>query len=168
MLRVPESCPRIALRAETRMIGMKHRVWQEKLLLLRRIKNKNRQSLSRKIFEEQRANNWPGLSREVRDICKEINLPDINDMDISEGEIKQAVFDHHYGELVANISKSKKMMRHKEEDFKQVQSYMKGKSVENIRIAFRGVRWWMTSRATSRSSSGGREGRLSGVYVTGN
>ena len=96
MLRVPESCPRIALRAETRMIGMKHRVWQEKLLLLRRIKNKNRQSLSRKIFEEQRANNWPGLSREVRDICKEINLPDINDMDISEGEIKQAVFDHHY------------------------------------------------------------------------
>ena len=64
ILRVPESCPRIALRAETRMIGMKHRVWQEKLLLLRRIKNKNRQSLSRKIFEEQRANNWPGLSKE--------------------------------------------------------------------------------------------------------
>jgi hypothetical protein len=32
MLRVPESCPRIALRAETRMLGMKHRVWQEKML----------------------------------------------------------------------------------------------------------------------------------------
>ena len=35
ILRVPELCPRIALRAETRMISMKHRIWQEKLLLLR-------------------------------------------------------------------------------------------------------------------------------------
>ena len=37
MLEVPESCPRIALRAETRMIGMKYRVWQCKLLLIKRI-----------------------------------------------------------------------------------------------------------------------------------
>ena len=28
MLRVPESCPKVALRAETGMTGMKHRVWQ--------------------------------------------------------------------------------------------------------------------------------------------
>ena len=41
MLRVPESCPRVALRAETRMISMKHRIWQEKVLLLRRIKRQN-------------------------------------------------------------------------------------------------------------------------------
>ena len=41
MLEMPESCPRIALRAETRMIGMKHRVWLQKLLLLRRIKKQN-------------------------------------------------------------------------------------------------------------------------------
>ena len=36
MLEVPESCPRIALRAETRMIKIKYRVWQYKLLLLKR------------------------------------------------------------------------------------------------------------------------------------
>ena len=28
MLKVPESCPRIALRAETGMMGMKHRIWK--------------------------------------------------------------------------------------------------------------------------------------------
>ena len=38
MFKVPESCPRIALRAETRMIGMKQRIWEYKLLLLNRIK----------------------------------------------------------------------------------------------------------------------------------
>ena len=41
MLRVPESCPWIALRAETGMTGMKHRIWQMKLMLLRRIQKQN-------------------------------------------------------------------------------------------------------------------------------
>ena len=31
-------CPKVALRAETRMIRTKHRVWHQKLLLLKRIK----------------------------------------------------------------------------------------------------------------------------------
>ena len=37
MLEMPQSCPWIALRAETQMIGMKHRVWMQKL---RRIEKK--------------------------------------------------------------------------------------------------------------------------------
>ena len=65
MLEVPESCPRIALRAETRMISMKYRVWQHKLLLLRRIQGQSSETLSRKILEVQQANQWPGLAAEV-------------------------------------------------------------------------------------------------------
>ena len=38
ILMVPESCPKVALRCDTRMIGMKWRIWQEKILLLLRIK----------------------------------------------------------------------------------------------------------------------------------
>ena len=38
ILMVPESCPKVALRCETKMIGMKWRIWQEKILLLLRIK----------------------------------------------------------------------------------------------------------------------------------
>ena len=137
MLRVPESCPRIALRAETRMIGMKHRVWQEKLLLVKRIKAQSKESLSRKVFEEQKANKWPGLSREVMDICEAVKLPDINDNEISAGVIKKAVLDHHHDELMDKISNSKKMKSHKDDNFREVQGYMKGKSVENCRMAFR-------------------------------
>jgi hypothetical protein len=47
MPRVPESCPRIALRAETGMMGMKHRIWQEKTMLLKRIKGQKTDSLSK-------------------------------------------------------------------------------------------------------------------------
>ena len=38
MLTVPESCPKVALRSETKMIGMKWRIWMEKIMLIMRIK----------------------------------------------------------------------------------------------------------------------------------
>ena len=119
------------------MMGMKHRIWLEKTMLLKRIKGQKTDSLSKQILEEQKSNKWPGLSQEVTNICEEINIPDINDCEISAREIKQAVFDHHYAEIKSKISSSKKMMSHKDENFKEVQDYMRGKSVENIRVAFR-------------------------------
>ena len=39
MLTVPESCPKIALRCETGMVGMKWRIWTAKIRLLIRIEN---------------------------------------------------------------------------------------------------------------------------------
>ena len=104
---------------------------------MKRIKGQKTESLSKKILEEQRSNKWPGLSREVTHICEELNIPDINNCEISALEIRKAVFDHHYGEIKTKISSSKKMMSHKDEDFTEVQDYMKGKSVENVRVAFR-------------------------------
>ena len=38
LLKVPESCPKVALRCETQMMGMKWRIWEEKIFLLLRIK----------------------------------------------------------------------------------------------------------------------------------
>ena len=82
--RVPESCPKIALRAETRMISMKHRIWQEKLMLMRRIKNQSLGTLSRKVLEEQKQRKWPGLTREVSSICQQIGLGNLNEKDINK------------------------------------------------------------------------------------
>ena len=76
MLEVPDSCPKIALRAETRMIGMKHRVWKQKPLLLKRIKGQKPGTLSRQILEQQQAKEWPGMSVEVKEICTELDIPD--------------------------------------------------------------------------------------------
>ena len=89
-MEVPESYPRIALRAETRMITMKYRVWQQKLLLLRRIQRQSQETLSRQILEAHQANQWPGLSAEVKDICLELGIPDINTNNMSERDIKKA------------------------------------------------------------------------------
>ena len=127
MLEVPESCPRIALRAETRMIKMKYRVWQYKLLLLKRIKGQSLTYLSRQVLEEQQANQWPGLSSEVTSICEEIDIPDINYNDIPAGHIKKAILKHHDEQMIDEVSNSKKMKKHRNDDFSQPQNYMLGK-----------------------------------------
>ena len=71
------------------------------------------------------------------DICEAVNIPDINDNEISAGVIMKAVLDNHYEELVDKISNSKKMKSLKDDNFRDVQGYMKGKSVENCRMALR-------------------------------
>ena len=122
MFRVPESCPRIALQAETRMIGMKHRIWQQKLCLMLKLNRQSPTTLSRMILEEQRSNNWPGLSKEVTQICESLEIPNLNenDFDISVASIKEAVMDHHDSELKEKILKSTKMEKVKTDDFSKV------------------------------------------------
>ena len=89
---------------------MQHRKWQHKLLLIKCIKCQDILTLSRRIFEEQKTSNLPGLSREVKDICVQLNIPDMNENAISEADIKRAILDHHDRQLVNEIGKSKKVM----------------------------------------------------------
>ena len=138
MLTVPESCPKLALRCETAMIGMKWRIWQEKLLLLLRIKSQNMNSLCRQVYEEGKVNGWPGLGEEVTEICKEIGIPDLNEVNVSKVTIKNAIFEHHYQSLKEEIVKSSgKLEPIKDEDFRTVQDYFSDKSVESVRMGFK-------------------------------
>ena len=133
---VPESCPKIALRCETGMIGMKWRIWEAKLMLLKRIKMQNMDTLSRQVYEESKKKGWPGLGEEVTKICNNISIPDLNSNVVSKEEIKDAIWNHHYLDIKEELSKSKKLCDIKDEDFTKVQSYFDGKSVESTRMAF--------------------------------
>ena len=77
MLKVPESCPKLALRCEPRMIGMKWRLWEQKIILLLRVIQQDKTSLSRQVYEEGRVKGWSGLGSEVGEICKTIQIPDM-------------------------------------------------------------------------------------------
>jgi hypothetical protein len=137
MLTVPESCPRIALRCETAMMGMKWRIWLEKLMLLRRIKSQETTSLCRQIYDESRVNGWPGLGQEVSEICQEIGLPDINIVTVPKTVVKRAIWEHHQLDIRKELHASKKLEDIKDEDFSEVQDYFKDKSVGNTRMAFK-------------------------------
>ena len=107
MLLVPESCPKVAqrwpkggpIRSETGMIGMKWRVWEAKIFLLMHIRNHNEDALCKQIYEQGKSKGWPGLSKEVSEICEIINIPDVNETVLPKPVIKRAVFKHHYDEM---------------------------------------------------------------------
>ena len=136
MLGVPESCPKIALRCETKMIGMKWRIWQHKILLLMRIKSHGLNTLCRQVYEEGRRQQWPGLGQEVTEICEQIGIPDVNSVVVDKDEVKNAIFEHHYHEMVEEVKSKKKLENIKEDDFREVQQYFGDKSVENTRMGF--------------------------------
>ena len=52
VLKVPESCPKLALRCETKMVDMKWRIWEEKCLLLLRIQDLDEGSLAKFIHHD--------------------------------------------------------------------------------------------------------------------
>ena len=137
VLRVPESCPKLALRCETGMIGMKWRVWLEKVALLVRIQNKKANTLCKRIYEEGKVKGWPGLSQEVSDICAEIGIPDVNHNVVENRRIKEAIFMHHYKDMKKALEHSSKLESIKHEDFRKPQSYMHDICIENGRMAFR-------------------------------
>ena len=101
-----------------------------------RIQRQSKETLSRQILEAQQANQWPGLSSEVKEICLELGIADTNENYISDGDIKKAVLDHHDRQLVLEVSRSKKMMEHSQNNFREVEGYTKEKSLENCRMAF--------------------------------
>ena len=70
---------------------MRHRVWQEKILLA--IWQQEEGSLAREVLEEQVRMGWPGLAREVQEICQKTGLPDASNKNISldKTAVKEAI-----------------------------------------------------------------------------
>ena len=60
IFRVSPGCPVVSLRWETGLLSMTMRVWLEKVMLVRHIRNLGEDILARKIYEEQKAQ---GLAR---------------------------------------------------------------------------------------------------------
>ena len=71
------------------------RIWKEKIMLLLRIKSQDPSSLARQIYEEGKSRCWPGLGKEVSQICSEIGIPDVNDVLVTKADVKQAKWEHH-------------------------------------------------------------------------
>ena len=137
MLTVPESCPKVALRCETGMLGMQWRIKLEKIMLFARIIKQSTTSLCRQVYEENRDRGWPGLGEEVTEICKTIGIPDVNDVDVCKSAIKRVIWDHHYVDLKKELDGSKKLEPIKDDDFHKLQDYIHNKSIGNTRMAFK-------------------------------
>ena len=97
------SCPKLALRCATFSRDMQWRIYEEKCLLLMRIQNLEKGSLAKVIYQEAEDLGWPGLGREVRHICKVINIPDLNRHRMMKKEVQQAIRVSHYKDMLSQF-----------------------------------------------------------------
>ena len=76
-------------------------------------------------------------SQEVRQICQNIDIPDVNEQYVPKYVVKKAVFDDHYQEMEKEVKKMKKLENIKNDDLRQVHNYFMDKSIEKARMAFK-------------------------------
>ena len=61
----------------------------------------------------------------------------MNEVMVSKCEVKKAIFENHYNDMMEKVRKQTKLEDIKEEEFREVQPYFDEKSVVNGRMAFR-------------------------------
>ena len=93
--------------------------------------------LAREVLEQQVLMGWPGLGREVEEICRELGLPNMSVEDVDEERMEEAVFYDHYKHLKDNMKKMRKLDNISDGNFTKMQEYMKHHSLEFCRMAFR-------------------------------
>ena len=136
MLKVPEGTAKIGIISESSSLRSKWRIWEAKILLVRRIQNQEMSCLARRIYEQQLSLGLPGLAREMTEICEAISIPDINYCSVRKDKIKEHIFYHHYKDIKEQLEGSKKMTSIKHEDFTNAQSYFNDRPVDKCRTKF--------------------------------
>ena len=138
MLHVPQSTPKVSLRSETGLMAMKHRIWIEKVRMVMAIQKLDDKALASVIYREQLSQGWPGLAREVKLICEEINIPDVNCHDLEKSHIRRAIEEHHKCEIIEEMKKrEKKLGDLVENETARVKDYMMLNNIADSRTMFR-------------------------------
>ena len=78
-MQVGPGAPLTALTRETGLMDMGLRVDMEKVMFVLFIRSLDEDSLSRKMYEEQKEKSWPGLAKETKDICERLKVEDVNE-----------------------------------------------------------------------------------------
>jgi hypothetical protein len=136
LLQVPGSTPKASLRAAFGLADMDHRVKEAKILLVKAIRTQEEGQLVREVLEEQLAMGFPGLGQEVRELCRELGLPDATTMEIEKEEIKEAIQISNLAKLKADMQGKVKLEELSQTDVRQAQEYVNW-SVEECRMGFR-------------------------------
>ena len=91
ILQVGPGAPLVALTRETGLLEMGLRVDREKLMFVLHLRSLGEETLARQIYEEQKNKMLPGLAKETEEICKRLNIEDINKTNLSSKDFKVLV-----------------------------------------------------------------------------
>ena len=79
LLRQGPGVPAGSMMFETGTLSVALRVWREKTSLALHIVRLGEDTLAKRIWTEQQLYDWPGLAREVRDICEQLGVEQVED-----------------------------------------------------------------------------------------
>ena len=136
-MKISDSCPKLALKCETNMVDSKWRIWEAKCLLLTQIQALEDGSLAKITYLEAESRGWPGLGREVRQICLDIGIPDLNKYQVRKKDIQKAIQKSHYSDMISLFEGSSKLEDIRYDSFSQIQEYFNDKNLETARMKFR-------------------------------
>ena len=145
ILKVPESCPKLALLCEPNQTDAKWRIWEAKCLLVLQIQGLEDGSLAKLIYQEAESRDWPGLGKEVRQICQDIGIPDINIHIVRKADIQKALKISHHTHMMSLFEGSNKLKDIKHDSFLNSQPYFDDKDLESARMKFK-IRTQMLER----------------------
>ena len=145
LLAVPISCPRPALAWDTGSLLMENRIMERKLNFVVHLKRLDESALAKQIYEEQVDNEWPGLTQEAKELCKELLLPNLTKKSIVidksgkkqwKKSIKNAVQVKNEVDLREKMEGYSKLMEMKKEEY-VLKPYIEEMRMVDARLHFR-------------------------------
>ena len=58
-------------------------------MFVHHLKSLEEETLAKMIYNEQRQHNWPGLFKETTQLCKDLNVEDVNNTNMSKNQYRQ-------------------------------------------------------------------------------
>ena len=171
----PPSTPLLSLRSQAGMLDCESRIWVEKVSLVARILHSSHEeeNLCREVLKVQLAMGWPGLTKEVKEICRKVGLPDVTKEYLYRKKIYEYIQLYDMKVMKENMHQDK-YINIRNRDCRYVQPYMYEKNLLQSRTEF----LWDTLMIDTRTTMKGkyqkdkyscphcREGREEGVLET--
>jgi hypothetical protein len=125
------------LLCEPNQTDAKWRSWEAKGLLVLQRTGLEDGSLAKLVYQEAEYRGWPGLGKEVTQICQNIGIPDINIHVTRKSDIQKALKISHHNHMIGQFVGACKLADIKNDNFLNIQSYFNDKDLESARMKFK-------------------------------
>ena len=138
VLQIGPGAPSASILWDFSVLDMSLRVMKEKVLMVLHIRNLEESTLAKRVYEEQKCNNWPGLAQETENICRALTIEDCNSTSMSKGKYVKILQEalHKKNEEMLRIFAKGKCERISSEKYGR-KEYIEKKNIFEVRKTYR-------------------------------
>ena len=125
---------------ETGVMDMGLRVDFEKIKLVLHIKSLDESTLAKKMYNEQKENDWPGLAKETSKLCEKLNVEDVNKTIMDKKQYIETVknaLEEKDKEIITTLAANKEKVNKIMKEPYGKKEYVKEKNIKEAREIFK-------------------------------